>query len=481
MQEGWCSTCSNTTAAGGGGSYGPAAADPAPAPAAGGWEAAWQARPACLWRGVGPGPGANATEMSRCKNQAEDFVGLLDTGFMFAYAAGLFFFGWLGDRIGRQRVLVAGMLVSAISVVAFTALAVLGTDHLWAYGLVWTANGFLQASGWPNVVGLMGAWFADVKLPLALGVWASNSSVGNVVGGVWVGLVIDRLGWCWCLVFPAASMVCAALAVALFLPGDDLLRSHRSRHAGHGHGHGHGGGGGGGGGADTPLLAQADGHGQGGSPINSATAAGGEHGRHAARGAPAAAAATASHFYLALAEYSACYLLLKLVNYALFFWLNYYLEDGLGWGTEIASLLSSIYDIAAAVGGAACGWVTNYYMRGRSAVVVSSALVLAVVSLGLYRELGTTHVRNAALMGAIGFFLGGPSSLITTLCSVDIANGKSPEIIATVAGVVRRGDPRPFVEIWWSSDSKLIGRAWPHPLHARGLGGCGHAHSSIQG
>lgn len=49
--------------------------------------------------------------------------------------------------------------------------------------------------------------------------WAANASVGNIIGAVMVGMIINQLGWCWCLVIPACIMAALALAVALYLPG----------------------------------------------------------------------------------------------------------------------------------------------------------------------------------------------------------------------------------------------------------------------
>ena len=210
MQNGWCSTCNetetNTTSAATAAPRAwlrlrlpPHSSNSSNSSAAPGWHA-WRPQPQCLWRDTSTitititGTGTvtqddatllppwhaaagtagaqtgyahahagthtastNATQY--CREEAESFVGLLDTCFMFAYSLGLFFFGWLGDLVGRQRVLVAGMLLSCGFVLGFTALAVLGSSPPWAYLVVWTANGFFQASGWPNVVGIMGEWF----------------------------------------------------------------------------------------------------------------------------------------------------------------------------------------------------------------------------------------------------------------------------------------------------------------------------------
>jgi hypothetical protein len=41
----------------------------------------------------------------------------------------------------------------------------------------------------------------------------------------------------------------------------------------------------------------------------------------------------------------------------------------------------------------------------------------------VYRTYGTTELSNSLLMVLVGLLLGGPSTLITTACAVDIAEG----------------------------------------------------------
>ncbi|KAK6026725.1 hypothetical protein OSTOST_07293, partial [Ostertagia ostertagi] len=48
--------------------------------------------------------------------EAKTFLGTLDAVFMIAYASGLFFWGWLGDRLNPKHVIVTGMIGSAVMV-----------------------------------------------------------------------------------------------------------------------------------------------------------------------------------------------------------------------------------------------------------------------------------------------------------------------------------------------------------------------------
>ena len=41
---------------------------------------------------------------------------------------------------------------------------------------------FVQSTGWPGVVAVMGNWFGKKRRGLLLGVWNAHTSVGNILG-----------------------------------------------------------------------------------------------------------------------------------------------------------------------------------------------------------------------------------------------------------------------------------------------------------
>ena len=43
-------------------------------------------------------------------------------------------------------------------------------------------NGAFQSTVWPGLLKVMGNWFKDDKNALLMGLWASNSKIGNIIG-----------------------------------------------------------------------------------------------------------------------------------------------------------------------------------------------------------------------------------------------------------------------------------------------------------
>lgn len=46
------------------------------------------------------------------------------------------------------------------------------------------AAGFMQATGWPSVVAVMGNWYGKGKRGAVMGIWNAHTSVGNILGSV---------------------------------------------------------------------------------------------------------------------------------------------------------------------------------------------------------------------------------------------------------------------------------------------------------
>jgi len=138
-----------------------------------------------------------------------------------------------------------------------------------------------------------------------------------------------------------------------------------------------------------------------------------------------------------VAEYSFSYAFLKLVNYSLFFWLPYYLKNGLGIGESSSDLLSNLYDIGQIFGGIGAGFISDR-MGYRSPVTVLF-LIISIPLLGLF-TLATTKFHVSLLLFVSGFFIGGPANMISSAISADL--GTHPTLrgndkaLGTVTGIV---------------------------------------------
>ncbi|XP_023386048.1 sugar phosphate exchanger 3 isoform X3 [Pteropus vampyrus] len=137
-------------------------------------------------------------------------------------------------------------------------------------------------------------------------------------------------------------------------------------------------------------------------------------------------------------EYSVAYACLKLVNYSFFFWLPFYLSNNFGWKEADADKLSIWYDVGGIIGGTLQGFISDVLQK--RAPVLALSLLLAIGSLVGYSRSPNDKSINALLMAVTGFFIGGPSNMISSAISADLGRQDlvqgSSEALATVTGIV---------------------------------------------
>ena len=115
------------------------------------------------------------------------FLGVLDTIFMVCYAIGLYLSGWLGERIELRKLVTAGTLSTAITLMVFGyVLPMMNCKSMTVWAVVWGLNGFAQSTGWPTLVTIMSNWFGVESRGLVLGCWSACASVGNIMGALMV-------------------------------------------------------------------------------------------------------------------------------------------------------------------------------------------------------------------------------------------------------------------------------------------------------
>jgi MFS transporter, DHA2 family, methylenomycin A resistance protein len=132
--------------------------------------------------------------------------------YVLVFAALLVAGGVVGDRFGRRRALVTGLVVFAVGSLA----CALVSDP----GLLIAAR-VIQALGPPLVLpsslSILGAAFTAPRARgRALGVWGAGSGLGIAVGPLVGGIVVDAFGWRWAFgagVLAAVGLAAAALAV----------------------------------------------------------------------------------------------------------------------------------------------------------------------------------------------------------------------------------------------------------------------------
>ena len=107
-----------------------------------------------------------------------------------AFAGLLFAFGVIGDRIGRKRMLLGGIVVfgaaSLLSAYAQDPGQLIGYRALMGAG---------AAAMMPSTLSIVRTVFPDHEFPRALGVWSGGVGIGGALGPIVAGGLLERFWW----------------------------------------------------------------------------------------------------------------------------------------------------------------------------------------------------------------------------------------------------------------------------------------------
>ncbi|XP_029317491.1 sugar phosphate exchanger 3 isoform X2 [Cottoperca gobio] len=364
------------------------------------------------------------------EEQATLFLGALDSIFLFSYAVGLYFSGVIGDRVNLRYVLCVGLCGSAAVEFVFGTLTEwLHIYNIYLYCGLWVLNGLLQSAVWPCVVAVMGNWFGKTGRGFVFGLWSACASVGNILGAFLASSVL-KYGYEYA--FLVTSVVQFAGGVVVFF---GLLTSPK----------------------EVGLCSESE---TGLSPVETDTDShrplmSDEEGEMEAEvygrqnqsvqepdnllaESPRAIGFCQAFCLPGVLPYSLAYACLKLVNYSFFFWLPFYLSNNFGWKEAESDRLSVWYDVGGIIGGTVQGLISDF--MGKRSPVLALSLALAMGALVGYSRSPNDQVINAALLTTTGFFIGGPSNMISSAISADLGRQDalrgSQKALATVTGIV---------------------------------------------
>ena len=169
-------------------------------------------------------------------------LGLFLTLHGVVYGLGKFVVGPISDRSRPRIFLMGGLFLAMLANMAFgfgpVLAALLAGDgagpaftsaFVTILGVVWVANGFLQASGNPPCLKLISHWIPPGELATKLAIWNSSHSIGAGLVTILCGYIMglgalgsDGVGigmWRWCFFAPAIICVLGLAVLWFTLPG----------------------------------------------------------------------------------------------------------------------------------------------------------------------------------------------------------------------------------------------------------------------
>jgi EmrB/QacA subfamily drug resistance transporter len=129
------------------------------------------------------------------------------------FAGLLFTFGVIGDRIGRKRVLMAGLIVFGLGSL-FSAYSH-SPDQLVAARAVMGLGG---AAVMPQTLSIIANVFEPAERPRAIGIWTSAVGIGVAIGPVLGGLLLTHFWWGSVFLINVPVTVVGAIASWILIP-----------------------------------------------------------------------------------------------------------------------------------------------------------------------------------------------------------------------------------------------------------------------
>ncbi len=310
---------------------------------------------------------------------SEAELGAIDTGFLAAYALGQFVSGFLGDRVGARRLVGYGMLLSAAACALFGSSA-----SMLAMVVLFAVNGLAQSSGWPGTTRTVAEWTTPAERGTVMGLWSTCYQVGGLLATFAVGEVAQRQGWRASFQAVAVLLLGVGLLVLWLLPTGAVVS------AGEGSGT-----------EREPERDRAERHRAQLAVLKSAT----------------------------LWSYGVSYFFVKLIRYALLFWLPYYLSSSFDYTTSEAARLSTAFDAGGVVGVIVLGRVSDRSARFSRALLTVFWLTGAVFALAAYAWVGSdSALVNALLLALVGALLFGPDAMLAGAAAQDVGGVHAPSL-----------------------------------------------------
>ena len=141
-------------------------------------------------------------------------IGVVSSALFWCYAFGQLVSGRLGSFFGYKKLMIGGVVASAILNVLISF-----QHDLWVIAILWGLNGFCQAMVWSNGLGVINKWWPKEKRGFASGLATAFSGLAQAVTYLtinWCLLLNPEWGWRAGFRFPILPMVLILIAFVAF-------------------------------------------------------------------------------------------------------------------------------------------------------------------------------------------------------------------------------------------------------------------------
>jgi MFS transporter, OPA family, sugar phosphate sensor protein UhpC len=135
-------------------------------------------------------------------------LGLIGSGFFFAYAIGKLTHGFLSDRVHIGRMMSCGLFLSALCNLAFGF-----TETFAVLLLIWTLNGWFQSTGSAPSGTNISYWFSQRERGWKYSIWSMAQNIGEVISFLLATYII--IYYSWQAAFWVPALLCIGVALVI--------------------------------------------------------------------------------------------------------------------------------------------------------------------------------------------------------------------------------------------------------------------------
>ncbi len=326
-------------------------------------------------------------------------MGVIDGLYLTAYAVGQFVWGMLGDKVGTRKIVLLGLLMS---IIAGFAMGV--SSMMLAFGVFALLQGLSQSTGWAPLTKNITNWFSLKERGVVMGWWATNYTIGGLIGAPLAGLAAAYfLDWRYAFFIPA--IVLAVILILFFIlqknkPEDIGLPTIEEYHN------------------EEPPSKEAK---------NDEIVSEPEEGSW-----KSIIGVIKNPMVLLLGT---VYFFLKPTRYAILFWGPLYISESLGTGMAESAFVNSAFFLAGPLSVLAAGYASDKIFQSRRMPYSVISLFALAILLFFFNDLASVHssLVSAGLLFLVGFLIYGPDSLVSATAAIDFGTRKGA---STAAGII---------------------------------------------
>jgi len=326
-------------------------------------------------------------------------MGVIDGLYLTAYAVGQFVWGMLGDKVGTRKIVLLGL---SMSIIAGFAMGV--SSIMLAFGVFALLQGLSQSTGWAPLTKNITNWFSLKERGVVMGWWATNYTIGGLIGAPLAGLAAAYfLDWRYAFFIPA--IVLAVILILFFLlqknkPEDIGLSSIEEYHN------------------EEPPSKENK---------NDEILDEPEEGSW-----KSIIVVLKNPMVLLLGS---VYFFLKPTRYAILFWGPLYISESLGTGMAESAFVNAAFFLAGPLSVLAAGYASDKLFQSRRMPYSVISLFALAILLFFFNDLASVHISlvSAGLLFLVGFLIYGPDSLVSATAAIDFGTRKGA---STAAGII---------------------------------------------